>query len=262
MTIDVEIISGLTLTTALLPTSAQAATQYIEASVQNKSLMAPLTPDAVATGFTTLLGALIGALLAYVFQRRFQSSLDRKSALVAGHRLMFTLLHQVNSIVLIQRDYVYEHLNDPARFISIPATPPYGLKEVLNLAELSFLLDSTEGRNVLHNFYIAQQNYIEAINYWNLRSVLHHEKVQPALAAMGLKPGAVMTEAQIELALGSHVYGAIINSTNGCIEVLKRTFQKLTESKNQTRLYLVKRFKTNDFLKFDYPETFGLEDVD
>jgi hypothetical protein len=225
------------------------------------SLVKPFTADALANGFATLVGALLGVMLAYVLQRRFQRSLEFKSDMVSAHRLMFALLQQINTIVLIQRDYVFGELDNPARFISIPATPAFDMrKNVLELPELAFLLGSSEGRSILYDFYLAQENYIEALNQWNLRSALHIEKVQPALAASGISNGSVVTDADVQRAFGVHLYGSIVNSTNNTIESLKRAFERLAAVKAKTRPYLVKRFGTNDFTEFDFPDTYGLSE--
>lgn len=224
------------------------------------NMIKPFTPDALANGFATLVGALIGAMLAYALQRSFQNTLDYKSTHTAAHRLMFALLQQINTIVLIQRDYIYEHLSDPARFISIPATPPYDTaKNILQLPELAFLIDTNEGRAILYEFYIAQENYIEALNQWNLRSALHFEHVQPALAASKVPNGGIITKEVLEQeVLGVHIFGSIVNSTENCIISLQRAFQKLSDVKIKAREYLVTRFKSNDFTDFDFPETYGL----
>lgn len=224
-----------------------------------KPVAASFTPDAFLNGFSTLVGALIGAMLAYVLQRRFQKSVDHKNAHTSAHRLMFALLQQINTTVLIQRDYVYEHLENPGRFISIPATPAYDTaKNVLELSELSFLIDTKEGRSILYEFYIAQENYIEALNQWNLRSALHLEKVQPALAASKIPNGSTITEETLQIVLGTHLYGSIVNSTDNCIIALQRAFQKLSDVKVKTREYLVVRFKSKDFTDFDFIDTYGL----
>jgi hypothetical protein len=225
------------------------------------SLVKPFTADALANGFATLVGALLGAMLAYVLQRRFQRSLEFKSDIVSAHRLMFALLQQINTIVLIQRDYVVGELGNPGRFISIPATPAFDKrKNVLELPELAFLLGSIEGRSILYDFYLAQENYVEALNQWNLRSALHLEKVQPALAASGIPNGSLVTDADVQRAFGAYLYGSIVNSTNNTIESLKRAFERLTAVKAKARPYLVKRFGTNDFTEFDFPDTFGLSE--
>ena len=224
------------------------------------TIIKPFTPDALANGFATLVGALIGAMLAYALQRRFQNTLDHKSTHTAAHRLMFALLQQINTIVLIQRDYIYEQLSNPARFISIPATPPYDTaKNILQLPELAFLIDTNEGRAILYEFYLAQEDYIEALNQWNLRSALHLDYVQPALAASKVPNGGIITKEVLEQeVLGVHIFGSIVNSTENCIVSLQRAFQKLSAVKIKAREYLVTRFKSNDFTDFDFPETYGL----
>lgn len=236
-----------------------APASSVASAIDLATAIKPFTPDALANGFATLIGALIGTMLAYALQRRFQKTLEQKNAHTAAHRLMFALLQQVNTIVLIQRDYVHERLTDPARFLSIPATPPYDtVKNVLQLPELAFLIDTKEGRAILYDFYLAQENYIEALNQWNLRSALHLERVQPALAAARIPNDGVVTRDALEVALGAHIFGAIVNSTDNCVVSLQRAFQKLAAVKVQARSYLVSRFKSNDFTDFDFPETYGL----
>ena len=219
----------------------------------------PFTPDTLANGFATLIGALIGAMLAYALQRKFQKTIEHKNDLTSAHSLMFALLQQINMIVLIQRDYVYKEIAHAGRFLSIPATPPFDTtKNALQLPELAFLLNNKEGRAILYDFYLAQDNYIEALNQWNIRSALHVEKVQPALSASGIANGSAITQEALQSALGIHILGSIVNSTDNCIEMLQRAFQKLAVVKAKSRAYLVVRFKTDDFTDFDFPETYGL----
>lgn len=261
--------------TALAPSSpasmvkpAQSAVSAIDAANAVASepspaalvtLIKPFTADALANGFATLIGALVGAMLAYALQRRFQRSLELKGEFTSAHRLMFVLFQQINTILLIQRDYVFGELENPGRFLSIPATPAFDTaKNVLELPELAFLLGSKAGRAILYDFYLAQQNYVEALNQWNLRSALHLEKVQPALAASGIPNGAIVTDADLQRALGAHHFGAIVNSTNNCIGSLKSAFERLAAVKKQARPYLVKRFGTIDLTDFEFPDTYGL----
>lgn len=219
----------------------------------------PFTPDAFANGAATLIGALLGALLAYAFQRRMQARVEERNALTSAHHLMFSLLQQINTIVLIQRDYVYEHLNTPVRFLSIPATPQFDVdKNLLKVPDLAFLLESKQGRAIMYDFWLAQENYVEALNQWNMRSALHFEKVQPKLAASVSPNGGTVTEASLQLVLGNHLFGTIVSSTNNCIEALSRAYVKLADVKTRARAHLVQRFKTDDFTDFDMPETYGL----
>lgn len=172
---------------------------------------------------------------------------------------MFSLLQQINTIMLIQRDYVYEHLNNPGRFISIPATPQFDVeKNLLKVPDLAFLLESKKGRAVMYDFWLAQENYVEALNQWNMRSALHFEKVQPRLAASVIPNGGTVLEGELQLVLGNHLFGTIVSSTDNCIETLSRAYVKLADVKVKARAHLVQHFKTNDFTDFDMPETYGL----
>ncbi|MFN5939282.1 MAG: hypothetical protein ACK44C_02780, partial [Polaromonas sp.] len=142
------------------PTTATTGAAHTPAAAASAPA---ITADAMANGFATLVGALLGAMLAYWFQVRVLRAQEHKAALMSAHRTMFSLLQQINTIVLIQRDYVYPERKNRARFISIPATPPFDpAKNVLNISDLAFLLETGEGRAVLYEFYIAQENSVEA----------------------------------------------------------------------------------------------------
>jgi hypothetical protein len=237
------------------PLAASSPSAAVDLAVAFK----PFTPDALANGAATLIGALLGALLAYAFQLRMQARAEERNALTSAHHLMFSLLQQINTIVLIQRDYVYEHLKSPGRFISIPATPQFDVeKNLLKVPDLAFLLDSKAGRAVMYDYWLAQENYVEALNQWNMRSALHFEKVQPKLAASVIPNGGTVTEGALQLVLGNHLFGTLVSSTDNCIESLSRAYVKLAEVKTKARAHLVQRFKTNDFTDFDMPETYGL----
>jgi hypothetical protein len=244
------------------PPSSVVATTTITSTPDAPTTFKTVSSDTIANGFSTLIGALIGAMLAYTLQRRLHKSQENKQSLLSAHRLMFALLQQLNTIILIQRDYVYSELKNPAKYLSIPATPAFDKeKNILELPELTFLLENQEGRAILYEFYIAQENYIEAINQWNLRSMTHLEKVQPALAASKIVSTGLCTEVDIKNALGDHTFGLILNSTQNCIESLQRAFKKLSAVKVKVRKHLVKTFKTENFTDFDFPNTYGLDEM-
>jgi hypothetical protein len=62
----------------------------------------------------------------------------------------------------------------------------------------------------------------------------------------------------LEKAMGSLVFGTIVNATENAQITLRRAFEKLVASKDKVRAYAVKQFKSKDFLDFDFPETWGL----
>ncbi len=223
-----------------------------------------ITNDAIAnsgaTIFGSLAGAFVGALGAYYFQLGIAKKHERRAAEMAAHRTMFSLLQQMNTLVLIQRDFVHAHAENPARFLAIPGTMPFDPeRDALDLSTLSYLLDKGEGRHVLYGFYMAQENYREVLRTWNDRSLMHRNEAQPKLAAAGFEGEAEVTLADLKRILGAQLVGSLINSTENCIRLLKDSFQLLAKSKIELRAYLVKRFGHGDFTDFEIDENFGLD---
>ncbi|MGC3983163.1 MAG: hypothetical protein QM808_18060 [Steroidobacteraceae bacterium] len=187
--------------------------------------------------------------------------MDEKVDQMAAHKLMFALIQQLNTIVLIQRDFIFKELNNPARFLSIQPSPQFDLKKsVLESSDLTFLLHTRESRSIAYEFYVAQESYIAALHQWNLRSNVHLEKVQPALASAGINTGMLISESDLHNALGTFVHGSIISATDNCISILRHAFQQLMQVKAKARPYVVKRFRSNDFTDFDFQNTYGLDD--
>lgn len=223
------------------------------------TLLKPFTADAVMNGVATLIGAFFGAMLAFLFQLLLNRKQERKAALMSTHRMLFCLLQQMNTIMLVQKDFIFPHLNDPGRFISIPAIHEFDVeKNSFDFSTFSFMLESNESRMIMYELYLAQESYIEALRVVNERSRLHREEVQPCLASAGIGNGSTVTNEDIKHALGPLVFPTIVTMTDQVIEVLKSAFAKLEKSKKAFRAYAVKRFNTKDLTDFDFPETYGL----
>lgn len=211
------------------------------------------------SGMATLVGAFLGAMLAFVFQILFHHRQERKAALMSAHRMLFCLLQQMNTIMLVQKDFVGPHLNEPGRFISIPAIHEFDLeKNAFDFSTFGFMLETTKSRMIMYDLYLAQESYVEALRALNERSRLHREEVQPRLASSGIQNGATVTNEDIQRALGPLVFPSIVNTTEQVIDILKNAFGKLADSKRDFRAYVVKRFRTRDFTDFDFPDTYGL----
>ena len=215
-----------------------------------------VSADAVANGLATLVGAFLGAMLAFLFQLYTQRRQEHRSSLMATHRILFCLLQQANTIALIRRDFVSRFANSPVRFLEIPAVQEFDTtKNLLDANTFSFMLESSQSRGILYNMYIAQESYIEALRIFNERSRMHRSEVQPLLARAGLRGGGQsVTPAQIEQALGPLVLPSIINTTDLAIEALERALPKLMESKCAFRAYATKRFRGVTFTDFDFPD--------
>lgn len=220
-----------------------------------------ITQDAVANGICTLLGAVVGGILAYKAQRWFQLSRDKELRLTAAHKMIFSIGTQINGIVLLQRDQVFPHLDDPLRFISIPAVPPRDMNDgVLDISELGFLLETHEGRLLLFDFNLAQQSYRHALQQVNLRSEIHINRLQPHLGDSVIKPGQSVTFDEVREDLGLFLYETMLNSTNNCIGSLKQAYRQLASVQESAIVFLKAHFPKQKFMKVKVQELYRLDD--
>jgi hypothetical protein len=207
----------------------------------------------------TLLGTFVGASLAFASQLALWRKQERKSERLAAHRILFCLLQQSNTLVLIQKDWVEPHAASPIKFIEIPAASEIdGSKNLFDFSSFGFLLKLREGREVMYDLYLAQESYVETIRMINERSRMHREMLQPKMAEIRLGDGSPVQLSKLPELLGPLVYGSMVNATSQMLTLMQSTFHKLVSLKVAFRAYAVKYFGTADFTEFDFPESHGL----
>lgn len=221
------------------------------------------TNDAWFNGSATLLGALIGGYvasrIAYRLQVRATEKREREQGLVEAHRLMFCIIQQLNTILLVWSDHFSRYVDNPGRFMNAPATTPFDLvRHVIDVANMTILLDCKAGRAVLYDLNIAQEAYREALLILNERSRVHRESLQPALEKSTLNGQDVTNEMMMD-EIGERLVLTMIGLTDGCYMMMHKSFTKLAAAKNSARKYIVDRFGTDDFTKVEFPETKGIE---
>lgn len=109
------------------------------------TLLKPFTADAVMNGAATLVGAFFGAMLAFLFQLVLHRKQERKAAQMSAQRMLFCLLQQMNTLMLVQKDFVFPHMDDPGRFLSIPAVYEFDIdKNVFDFSTFGFMLETNE----------------------------------------------------------------------------------------------------------------------
>ena len=222
-------------------------------------LLMTYSPDAIMNGSAALLGALIGALASYVFQILLHQKQENDNERLAGHRILFCLLQQTNTLLLIQKDFIYPNINKPGRMIAIPAIPDFDTtKNLFDFSSFSFLLKSKSGRKVMYDLYLSQESYIETLRAVNLRSQFHRFELQPKLASLGYPSSFEASSTKLQSDLGIFIWGTMLNQTEQMISVLEESFLKLERSKIAFRSFAVDYFETDDFTNFDFPERWGI----
>jgi hypothetical protein len=215
--------------------------------------------DAWLSGFATLVGGLAASYVAYKLQVRAAKKREREQGLVEAHHLMFCLVQQINTILLVWIDHFSEHVDEPGRFMNVPAAPPIDLeRHIVDVAKMTILLDCPAGRSVLYDLNIAQEGFRQAAWIVNERSRVHRADLQPAIEKSKLNGLDVDHELMMD-ELGERLMLTMVGLTDGCYASLHNSFVKLAAVKDTARRYLVARFGSDDFTKVDFPETKGIE---
>ena len=123
---------------------------------------------------------------------------------------------------------------------------------------MTIMLDRREGRAILYELSMAQENYRECLFMLNERSKVHRDQLQPAVDKAGIE-GVELNFDQLEWALGRMLMLSMIAMTDNTYSLLHRTFLKLSEVKDKARQYIVERFQTDDFSQMTFPEIHGID---
>ena len=219
-----------------------------------------IAPETWEKTLLTLVGTFVGASLAFLSQIALQKKQEKKTELLAAHRILFCLLQQSNFVTIFHKQFVVPHAESVIKFIEIPATSERDmLKNLYDFDSFNFLLKSTEGRKIMYDLYLAQENYVELLQLINERSQWHRERLQPRMEEMGMTNGEEVLLSELKEKLGSLVVETMVNATNQILTLLPETFDKLVKVKATFRAHAVKYFATSNFTEFDFPESLGLQ---
>ncbi len=266
-----SVATSFTKALAEVSTAASAV-----AAANAPKALSDVTPDALANGFATLIGGLLGALAAYFFTRKLNERTElrqearalekeaedaRRAELIGAHHINFSLLQQINTILLIQKDYIFAVIDQPTPFISISATQPFDeSRYTFMIKDLQPLFKSPKSRQQIFSLFLAQENYMSVLAAWNLRSNLHRYEVQSKLVAAGVENGGVTSWTAIEKALGQETFFAILNMTNGVQVGLQRTFNHIEEAAKKFIDFLRAEYPGEKFSTFDASENFRIRE--
>lgn len=179
---------------------------------------------------TTLIGAFVGAWLAFEFQRQGAAEKARKENLAAGNRTILLLAQYVNELELIRRQVIDPVKNDPARFISMRAIllPPYDHLRC-EVGRLEFLFEQQKG-DLLAEVLIEEFRFHQAIDAIQYRSKIHISEVQPQLEKAGVIHGAqyVSTVGEFKRLLGERLLATLVEATDDAIKHVESTIMSCT----------------------------------
>lgn len=162
----------------------------------------------------TLVAAFFGAFFAYIYQNKLHKDQEVNEQYAAANKAMFNMFQMLNSIRLIQKDFLDPVRGQSGAMIEMMALMPENPEDYgFDFNGLSFLLN-TNHRQLLLDLHIEQQTFREAIKALNYRSALHKNIVQPQLSRANFKNGEVYSGEYFKAALGEHLFLDLKNATD------------------------------------------------
>ena len=136
----------------------------------------------IITVVTAFAGALSGAWGAYKLQINKENKKEEKQKINSLNKALFILLRQINAMTMFKIDLEKVQEEDPiVRAFQIQPWKPNPYNDLkFNFEELSFILD-TEDLNLLHELFIVQESFEQAIETINQRSIYFINKVTPEM---------------------------------------------------------------------------------
>lgn len=202
---------------------------------------------------TTLIGAFVGAWLAFEFQKRGEADKARKENLVAGNRTMLLLAQFVNELELIRRQIIDHVKTEPARFLSMRPIllPPYDHLRC-ETERLEFLLENKQG-DLLAEVLIEESRFHQAIQAVQYHSKIHLTEVQPILEKAGYMHGVTYTGTvgDLKRLLGERLAATMIQATDDVIQHVESTISSCTTVAAKLRAALKAIFPKEDVIRFE-----------
>jgi hypothetical protein len=163
-----------------------------------------------------LVTSFLGAGFAFLLNDRAKARQTVRDQVAAVNRAQFTLLMQLNQLMLIQKK-IEPFRHHPFRCIAMRSLLPFRDKVLpLDVNSLSFLLETDE-RQLLSELLLEQQRFNVAMQALNERSRIHIDEMQPRIVA-GIREEVEYLDSQWIEALGEPLYLKLKRMTDESIE--------------------------------------------
>jgi hypothetical protein len=204
-----------------------------------------------ASPITTLIAAFLGAWFAYKLADKSKQREFRKSNIDVANKALFNTFQMLNHMRLYQKDMIDPFRGNPGIIIMMRPTLSEKQEDTgYDYNGLTFLL-ATEHKHLLFDLYIEQQRYRETLKAIDYRSLLHMEKVQPALLRGGIREGVGYPPDAIEKALGPLLFSDLKQSTENVVINVDKNVLSIAAVKNKMLNAYKDIFPEINFINFE-----------
>ncbi|MBW3781720.1 hypothetical protein GL270_10750 [Aeromonas veronii] len=146
----------------------------------------PKSVDFLIGFFNSTTGAMAGALLAFLLHDRQEKKKIDKVRIENLQSALLLLAVKLNQLRHIKYNLLEPHKNKPNWWCSVVSYSEFEIKKSFTLSDLSFIQSSMH--KFLLELSIADEAYSGTVSYFNERSRLHRDKLQPAQKAILERP--------------------------------------------------------------------------
>ncbi|QKE29379.1 hypothetical protein AACT_2255 [Arcobacter acticola] len=205
----------------------------------------------IITVVTAFAGALSGAWGAYKLQINKENKKEEKQKINSLNKALFILLRQINAMTMFKIDLEKVKEKEPiVRAFQIQAwkTNPYNdLK--FNFEELSFILD-TEDLNLLHELFIVQESFEQAIETINQRSIYFINKVTPEMELKDID-NKKFTLDELKTEMDINKINGLVSGTDYMYIHVYRTYQQLEDVTSKLFNFAKSQYPDKKFIQFE-----------
>ncbi len=169
------------------------------------------------------------AKYAFDFQRNKEAEAGRRSNVVNGNNVIFSLMRMTATLISYRKTVIDPIRDETIAFIIMKPTLQELRDDIkLNVERLYFLLE-TPDPNLLNEIMAVENSYRYLLDAINERSRIHDQEVQPAMERAGITLGVGYTVEQIKAAIGPRLYLTLKQSTEHIISQVNQLIPGLKD---------------------------------
>ncbi len=196
-------------------------------------------------------GALSGAWGAYKLQIYKEKEKREKEKISALNKALFILLRQINAMEIFKRDLAVHIAEDKiVRAFNLPSWKTNSYNDLkFNFEELSFILD-TEDLNLLHELFILQECFEQAIETINQRTIFITNKIAPEFELKEIDITSLTAE-KFKKIINANNVNNLVFLTNNMYEHIYKTREELEDIEKKFFNFAKSQYPNQKFIRFE-----------
>lgn len=201
--------------------------------------------EIIATAIATLAAAYFGSAYAFKLNRDHAVAAKQNQEILMANKVLFKLTRQLNALINYRNHTLEEFRTFRGRHLRLPAISisKHQADRIVQ-DELHFLHEWNEA-NLLFEVLLEDDRFDCAIEQIHMRTMFHHDKVQPAIE----KTGTRTTIEKIEKELGARNTVMIKSYTDQVYDSVYKSCDSLKKAIDNLHAAMKTRYPDTKFIK-------------